>query len=190
MLPAATPTPSLCLGVLAAFGATIAQARGLPLLLLEPTPLLPTRAFPAPGWPLQRNLGGWLNRLSGAAMLRVLWSWYAPGVNAVRARLGLPGASAASFAAHPAHDAADCRLQSLPHSAPADDWPEHVHITGYLFLEERTTMAAAARSAGISGSGPPPVFHRLWQHGRTRPRATCPSRCIEALAGADSAGCC
>ena len=123
----------LCLGVLAAFGAAIAQTRGLPLLLLEPTPLLPTRAFPAPGWPLQRNLGGWLNRLSGAAMLRVLWYWYAAGVNAVRARLELPGASAASFV-HTLRTTPLIAAYSPALIPPPQDWPEQVHILSLIHI--------------------------------------------------------
>ncbi|MCB0152551.1 MAG: glycosyltransferase, partial [Caldilineaceae bacterium] len=42
----------ICLGVLGAFGSAIAQALGRPLLNVEPTPLLPTRAFPAASWPI------------------------------------------------------------------------------------------------------------------------------------------
>jgi sterol 3beta-glucosyltransferase len=146
----------LCLGVLAAFGATIAQARGLPLILLEPTPLLPTCAFPAPGWPLQRNFGGWVNRFSGVAMLRVLWSWYAPGVNAFRAQLGLPPASAASFVR---------TLRATPLIAayspaiipPPQDWPAHLHITGYLFLDDPTPWQPPPGLLTFLESGPPPV---------------------------------
>lgn len=146
----------ICLGVLAAFGEAIAQTRTLPLLLLEPTPLLPTQAFPAPGWPLQRNLGGWLNRLSGAIMLRLIWSWYAPGVNAFRQRLGLPRASAASFAR---------TLRSTPLIAaysptvisPPQDWPEHVHITGYLFLEAANMWQPPPELLAFLEAGPPPV---------------------------------
>ena len=147
----------LCLGVLAAFGATIAQVRGLPLFLLEPTPLLPTRAFPAPGWPLQRNLGGWLNRLSGAAMLRVLWYWYAPGVNAFRAQAGLPGASAAGFA-HTLRTTPLIAAYSPTLIPPPQDWPEQVHITGYLFLEEHATWQPPPDLLAFLEAGPPPVY--------------------------------
>ncbi len=147
----------LCLGVLAAFGAAIAQVRGLPLLLFEPTPLLPTRAFPAPGWPLQRNLGGWLNRLSGAAMLRVLWYWYAPGVNAFRARLGLPGAAAAGFV-HTLRTTPLIAAYSPAIIPPPQDWPEHVHLTGYLFLEERAAWQPPPDLLAFLETGPPPVY--------------------------------
>ena len=40
----------ICLGVLGAFGRSIADALHVPILNVEPTPLLPTRAFPAASW--------------------------------------------------------------------------------------------------------------------------------------------
>ena len=43
--------------------------------------MLPTGAFPAPGWPLQRNFGRFHNRLSGVAMVQIIWQWYCPFVN-------------------------------------------------------------------------------------------------------------
>ena len=55
----------ITLAVFAPLAKTIAEIRGIPLIHVEPTPVLPTRHFPAPGWPVQRNLGGLLNRLSG-----------------------------------------------------------------------------------------------------------------------------
>lgn len=65
----------ISLAVFAPFAQTIAQLWRIPLILVEPTPLLPTGVFPAPGWPLQRDLGPLANRLSGVAMLQVLWQW-------------------------------------------------------------------------------------------------------------------
>ena len=97
----------ICLGVLGAFGRAIAQSLGRPLLNVEPTPLLATAApSRRPPWPIQRNLGGWHNRLSGTVMLNVIWLWYGPFVNEFRRRLGLPATSAAGFSARPALDAA------------------------------------------------------------------------------------
>ena len=59
----------ICLGVFSPFGQAIAETVRIPILHVEPTPLLPTRAFPAPSWPIQRDLGGLHNYLSGLAML-------------------------------------------------------------------------------------------------------------------------
>ncbi|MBL8059055.1 MAG: glycosyltransferase, partial [Anaerolineales bacterium] len=87
----------ISLGVLSAFGHTCAEKLGRPLINLEPAPLLPTRAFAAPAWPWQRDLGRWPNYLSGLAMLQVVWLWYSPFVNAFRRRLGLRPWAAADF---------------------------------------------------------------------------------------------
>ena len=38
----------ICLGVFSVFGQAVAEARGIPILHLEPTPLLPSRTFAAP----------------------------------------------------------------------------------------------------------------------------------------------
>ena len=68
----------ICLGVFSAFGQALSEALNMPMIQIEPTPLLPTRAFPAPSWPIQKDLGGWHNSLSGVAMLEVIWLWYQP----------------------------------------------------------------------------------------------------------------
>ncbi len=111
----------ICLGVFSAFGQSIAEALKIPLVNVEPTPLLPTRAFPAPSWPVQRNLGGLHNYLSGKAMLQVLWLWYSPFLNDFRQRLGLPAVNSCTLlpqfkstpmlsAYSPQHHPAPCRL--------------------------------------------------------------------------------
>ena len=79
----------ICLGVFSAFGQALSEALNMPMIQIEPTPLLPTRAFPAPSWPIQKNLGSWHNVLSGVAMLEVIWLWYQPFVNQFRQQLGL-----------------------------------------------------------------------------------------------------
>ncbi len=66
----------ICLGVFSAFGQAIAEALSIPIINVEPTPLLWTRAFPAPSWPIQKDLGGLHNYVSGMAMLQVIWQWY------------------------------------------------------------------------------------------------------------------
>jgi UDP:flavonoid glycosyltransferase YjiC (YdhE family) len=66
----------ICLGVFFPFGQSIAEALRIPLVNVTPSPLLPTRAFPALGWPIQRSLGGGIttcrvwrcSRLSGCGI--------------------------------------------------------------------------------------------------------------------------
>jgi UDP:flavonoid glycosyltransferase YjiC (YdhE family) len=147
----------ICLAVLGLFGQSIAQARGIPLIAVEPTPMLPTRAFPAPSWPLQRNLGGFHNRISGHLMLQVVWLWYRPFVNEFRSRLGLSPYRSASFY----HILASTRLLGAYSPAviprPAD-WPDTAHIPGYWFLEGEGDWLPPAGLEDFLEAGKPPVY--------------------------------
>ena len=147
----------ICLGVFSAFGQSIAEALHIPILNLEPTPLLPTRAFPAPSWPIQRDLGGLHNHASGRAMLQVIWLWYRPFVNAFRQRLGLPAYSAARFyrdlRSTPMLGAYSPNI--IPHPA---DWPESLTVTGYFFLEPQSDWQPSPELQAFLDAGDPPVY--------------------------------
>jgi sterol 3beta-glucosyltransferase len=147
----------ISLAVFATFAKTIAEVRRIPLIHAEPTPVLPTRAFPAPGWPLQRNLGGLHNRLSGHAMLQVLWQWYRPFVNDFRHRFGLPPYSGASFyhilASTPLLGAYSDQVIPRP-----PDWPDNVHITGYWFPDSQAEWKPERELQAFLDSGDPPVY--------------------------------
>jgi len=145
------------LGVFNAFGQAIAEELDLPLINMEPTPLLPTRAFPAPSWPLQRNLGGLHNYLSGWAMLQVVWLWYRPFVNRFRQRLGLSPFTAARFY-HSLKSTPMLGAYSpsvIPHPA---DWPDTVHVAGYFFLETHAEWQPSAELEAFLEAGDPPVY--------------------------------
>ena len=147
----------ICLAVLCSFGQSIAQARNIPLVSIEPTPLLPTKAFPAPGWPIQSNFSGLHNRFSGMAMLQVLWQWYRPFVNEFRKFMGLPAYSAARFY----HGLTSAPMLSayspivIPHPT---DWPDSVHITGYFFLDSRGDWQPSPELKTFLEAGDPPVY--------------------------------
>jgi len=147
----------ICLGVLSAFGQSIAEALNIPIINIEPTPLLPTRAFPAPSWPVQKNWGGWHNYLSGRAMLQVIWLWYKPFVNDFRQRLGLlPYTTTGFYRA----------LRSTPMLSayspniipPPADWPESAHITGYFFLDPKTDWQPPPELKAFLEAGDPPIY--------------------------------
>ncbi len=144
----------ICLGVFSPFGHAIAEALHIPMLQIEPTPLLPTRAFPAPSWPIQRNLGGVHNYLSGLAMLQAIWLWYRPFVHDFRKRLGLPTMSAAAcyraLRTTPMLSAYSPSIISHP-----ADWPASVHITGYLFLDQQSWQPSAELRAFLDAGDPP-----------------------------------
>lgn len=145
------------LAVFAPLGKTIAEICGIPLILVEPTPVLPTGDFPAPGWPIQKNLGRWHNRLSGFAILEVIWQWYRPFVNQFRQRFGLRPVRSADFYR---------TLTSVPllgAYSPAvirrpQDWPGNVDITGYWFDEAQTDWLPPADLQAFFAQGEPPVY--------------------------------
>jgi UDP:flavonoid glycosyltransferase YjiC (YdhE family) len=147
----------ICLGVFSAFGKSIAEALHIPLIHIEPTPLLPTSAFPAPSWPLQRDLGGWINYFSGLAMLRVVWLWYQPFVNEFRERLGLSRYTAPRFIrtlrSTPMLSAYSPSI--IPHPP---DWSASVHITGYLFLDNQVDWQPSSELVDFLEAGEPPVY--------------------------------
>ena len=147
----------ICLGVFSAFGQAIAESLGIPIVHVEPTPLLPTGAFPAPSWPWQRNFGWLHNHLSGTMMLRVIWLWYRPYVNDFRQSLGLSRGTFAQFIrallATPMVSAYSPSI--IP---PPSDWPNHVHITGYFFLDGLTDWQPSAELTAFLDAGDPPVY--------------------------------
>ncbi|MBP6440797.1 MAG: glycosyltransferase family 1 protein [Caldilineaceae bacterium] len=147
----------ICLGVFSAFGQAIAEALRIPILHVEPTPLLPTRAFPAPSWPIQRDLGGLHNYLSGVAMLQVVWLWHRPFVNDFRLRLGLSRYFAVRFyrtlGSTPMLGAYSPSL--IPHPA---DWPDSVHVTGNFFLDTQADWQPSPELQAFLAAGDPPVY--------------------------------
>jgi len=146
----------ISLAAFAPFGKSIAEICNLPLIAVEPTPLLPTRSFPAAGWPLQRNLGSIHNRLSGYAMLYVIWQWYRPYVNIFRREHGLPPMGARSFfnilATTPLLGAYSSTVVPRP-----PDWPKSMNITGYWFLDSQSNWSPDTSLQEFLANGEAPV---------------------------------
>lgn len=147
----------ICLAVFATLGQTIAQIHGLPLINVEPSPLLPTRLLPAPGWPLQRSLGGLHNRLSGQAMLRVIWLWYRPFVNELRREHSLPAFGGGDFQRILASTPLLCAYSPAVFPKPPD-WPASAHLTGYWFEDTPGAWQPAPELLEFLEQGPPPVY--------------------------------
>lgn len=147
----------ICLGVFSSFGQSIAEALNLPIINIEPTPLLPTKAFAAPSWFIQRNLGGLHNTLSGLAMLYVVWLWYQPFVNDFRRRLGLSPCTAIHFY-RALRSTPLLGMYSPSIIPPPADWPDSVHITGYLFLDAQTDWQPSSELKAFLEAGDPPVY--------------------------------
>jgi sterol 3beta-glucosyltransferase len=176
----------ICLGVQGAFGKSIADARNFPMVNMEPTPLLPTRAFPAPGWPIQRDLGGLHNLLSGWLMLRVLWLWYAPFVNEFRETLGLETYTAADF--HRMLKSIPMVGAYSPNVIPHPrDWPDSLHVTGYLFLNSQPGWQPPPQLEAFLKRGDPPVYVGFGSMGGRKPEELA-GLAMEALAKSGKRG--
>lgn len=147
----------ICLGVFSPLGQAIAEARGIPIINVEPTPLLPTSAFPAPSWPIQRDLGGFHNSVSGRAMLQVISMWYQPFVKDFRRRLGLStnGSTGLYNALRSAPMLSAYSPSIIPHPP---DWPESIHVTGYFFLDSQTDWQPSTELKAFLDAGDPPVY--------------------------------
>jgi UDP:flavonoid glycosyltransferase YjiC (YdhE family) len=147
----------ISLAVFATLGKTITQIRGIPLINVEPTPVLPTRAFPAPGWPLQKNLGGMLNGFSGFAMLQVIWQWYRPFVNEFRNHYGLQALKGTDF--HRILTSAPLLGAYSPTVIPhPSDWSNKIHITGYWFQDNQQEWRPSNELESFLEKGEPPVY--------------------------------
>jgi sterol 3beta-glucosyltransferase len=147
----------ITLAVFAPFGKTIAEILDIPLILVEPTPTLPTRDFTAPGFPIQKNLGRLFNRLSGFAMLEVIWQWYRPFVNELRKRYGLRPLHGSDFhrtlTSVPLLGAYSPKV--IPHPK---DWTDNVHITGYWFQEDANEWHPSVELKTFLENGEVPVY--------------------------------
>ena len=157
-LEACSKTDALIsLAVFAPFSATVAEICGIPLILVEPTPVLPSADFPAPGWPIQSNLGRWHNRLSGFAMMEVIWQWYRPFVNEFRRRFGLRSLTGGDFfrllTSAPLLGAYSSAVIPCRTSIPGE-----VHITGYFFDETQNSWQPPAGLQAFLEKDEPPVY--------------------------------
>ncbi|POX41544.1 UDP-glucose--sterol glucosyltransferase [Streptomyces sp. Ru73] len=157
---AAAPGADLMLlsATTAPLGRQLAEAAGTPSLGVSLQPAHPTRAFPPPlgGG---RSLGPWGNRLAGAAALKVVDRLYAGPVRALRARLGLPPASAAAVRRRGERAGWPVLYGVSPVLVPRpDDWRAGLEVTGTWWPYRAPEEGLPAAVEDFLAAGPPPVF--------------------------------
>ncbi len=147
----------ITLAVFAPFGKTIAEILSIPLILIEPTPTLPTGDFAGAGFPIQKNLGRRFNRLSGLVMLEVIWQWYRPFVNEFRKRHRLQPLRSSDFyrslTSTPLLGAYSPTVIPRPR-----DWGDSAHVVGYWFQEDANEWHSPIELEKFLDQGEAPVY--------------------------------
>lgn len=139
------------------FGFEFAQKLGVPCINGCVVPLLGTRAWPNPMWPLRVNFGGAYNQFTHAVIARLGWQIFGKPINAWRREtLNLPVISRAeSFAQI---DRLPMAIGLSPHViAKPPDWPEWYTLTGYWFLPRPIDWTPPADLVRFLEAGEPPI---------------------------------
>ncbi|MBU0495074.1 MAG: glycosyltransferase [Chloroflexi bacterium] len=168
-------------------GIALAEKLGLPLLQAYYIPFTPTRAAPSFLVPrLPQGFGGALNRLSYHVARQMMWQGFRSADRLARRDvLDLP---AAPFWG-PFN--ADC-LQHTPviyGYSPAviprpPDWGEHIHVTGYWFLDPADDWTPPPALLEFLQAGPPPVYVGFGSMSSRKPEETA-NLIVQALARAE-----
>jgi sterol 3beta-glucosyltransferase len=136
---------------------SIAEKRGIPVILAYPFPFTPTSAFASPIMP--RSLGGMLNRLSFHAMRQAFWQSTRIGDTTVRKELGMPKASFWGPFRALKQKQTPVLYGYSPHVLPRpDDWDADTTITGYWFLDAAADWTPPAGLTDFLSAGKPPVY--------------------------------
>jgi sterol 3beta-glucosyltransferase len=141
-------------------GLHIAEKLSIPAVMALPLPFsTPTSAFPNPFLSGAR-LGGWFNRVT-YRLMALTSAIYADVTNEFRVRtLGLPARGRfADPLVRTDGEPVPVLYPYSPHVLPVPaDFPPHVHVTGYWFLERAVDWQPPPELAHFLAAGPPPVY--------------------------------
>ncbi len=132
--------------------------------------MTPTRAYPALIFYDKPRLGGRANYATHMIFEQIMWM---AGKSPIRQfwqqEFGRPPQDFGCPYGRQTTTAMPTVVSCSNHVFPMpDDWPEHVHNTGYWFLDDER-LAAAGRPTGISGRRRAAGLRRLRQHRRSQP---------------------
>lgn len=166
----------------------IAEKLGIPQILALPLPSTPTREFPFPFFAGMR-LGGLFNRLT-YRLIALTSSMWAGTSNDFRVKtLGLPPLSKfADLMIGPDGKPVPALYPYSSHLVPVPaDFPAHVHVTGYWFLDQAQDWQPGPELAAFLETGPRPVYVGFGSMGGTHPEKR-GHMVLEALAKARQRG--
>jgi sterol 3beta-glucosyltransferase len=139
------------------FGYEFTDKLGVPCVNASVVPLITTRAFANPMWPLHWRLGGAYNLLTHQLTGLTGWQLFGKAINHWRkTTLHLPPISKREA------DARVARLPMLlgisPRILPKPcDWPAHFHVAGYWFLPRPIDFTPPADLVRFLEADDPPV---------------------------------
>jgi len=141
-------------------GYFIAQHLNIPSVLASPFPMTPTRAFPALLFYDAPRLGAGFNYLTHKIFEQIMWTAAsAPIKQYWQKTFGhAPENFAPPFGKQITHAAPTVNsCSNFVFQKPAD-WPEHVHNTGFWFLDEEANWQPSAELLTFLQKGAPPVY--------------------------------
>lgn len=168
-------------------GLALAEKLDIPFLEAHLMPFTPTREFPSvltPQLP-QTLLTKWANGLSHRFTQQMMWQMLRAADNKARAQvLKLPPASLWGPFAALQQKSQPLIYGYSPHVIPPPaDWPAHIHVTGYWFLEPPAGWEPASDLVRFLQAGPPPVYVGFGSMLSRRPEETA-DMVLQALARA------
>lgn len=171
-------------------GLALSGKLGVPFAQAYLFPFTPTRAFPSVLTPLpQTPLTGWANGLSHRLARQMMWRMFRAADDKARAEvLDLPPAPASG-----PFGALDQARQTVvygysPHVLPRpSDWGDHIHVTGYWFLDPPPGWEPPADLMAFLQAGPPPVYIGFGSMANSTPEAVA-DLAVGALARAGQRG--
>lgn len=132
----------------------VARRLAVPLIEAYVVPTTPTAAFPAPVMPAWAgHFGGWANRISYGLMERILHQSFGAAERRVLRELGMePAPPRPRPAACPVLCGVSPRVVPRP-----PDWGDHVHLTGYWFLDPPQGFTPDPQLTAFLDAGPSPI---------------------------------
>jgi sterol 3beta-glucosyltransferase len=143
-----------------AIGYFAARDLNVPSVLALPFPMTPTREYPALLFYDMPRLGGGFNRLTHKITEAIMWSAASgPARQFLKEKFGkVPADFSCPFPKQTSSrlpTIVSCSDHVFPRPA---DFPEHVHNTGYWFLDEEAGWTPPADLLDFLRDGPPPMY--------------------------------
>jgi len=164
-------------------GYFVAQYLKIPSIFATPFPMTPTREYPALMFYNTVRLGGGFNLITHKIFEQVMWLSSSPAVSQFWKKKF--GRAPQDFACPFGRQNTSLNPTVISCSnyvfARPKDWSEHVHNTGYWFLDEEVDQTQYADLMGFIQGGTPPVYVGFGSLGDSSQAAQTTGLVVEAL---------